>query len=234
MVSLGEETEGPGEPRRSNIIKEDLPPVTSSPKRLLGIVSTASTVGVLALFAAPASAGAAAVSLSACDSASLSQPFTPWADFNSYKLAPGGDFETSAAGWSLSGGATPVTGSETYGVSGSVGDSSLSLPDGASASSPTTCVNAAYPSFRFFARSDQPGASVGVSVVYSGAFGTVVIPVGVVYPDSDWQPTLPMLTGSAIPGAVNGGTAAVSLRFTVTGGTAQIDDVYVDPVRRCC
>ena len=27
------------------------------------------------------------------------------------------------------------------------------------------------------------------------------------------------------------GTTSVSLKFTVTGGTAQIDDVFVDPIK---
>jgi hypothetical protein len=40
-----------------------------------------------------------------------------------------------------------------------------------------------------------------------------------------------MLTGSAIPGALNGGTANVQLQFTASGGSAQVDDVEVDPFR---
>ena len=43
-----------------------------------------------------------------------------------------------------------------------------------------------------------------------------------------------MLTGSAVTGALGGGTANVSLRFAAHGGTAQVDDVYVDPAGRCC
>jgi hypothetical protein len=43
-----------------------------------------------------------------------------------------------------------------------------------------------------------------------------------------------MLTGSAIPGLLSGGDANVSLRFTASGGTVQIDDAYVDPHGRCC
>jgi hypothetical protein len=38
-----------------------------------------------------------------------------------------------------------------------------------------------------------------------------------------------MTTLSPIPGALNGGTANVSLQFTELSGSAQIDDVYVDP-----
>lgn len=169
--------------------------------------------------------------LNACDNSALSQPFTPWADFDYYKLAPGGDFEGALSGWTLSGGAGQGDVSESDGVTGSVGSSSLSLPDGANAVSPATCVNAAYPTFRFFVRGDTPGTFVTESVIYQSAWGSVTIPVGTVPVTGSWEPTPPMLTGSAIPGALNGGTANVRLQFTASGGAAQVDDVYVDPYR---
>jgi hypothetical protein len=208
--------------------------MTVTARRWLRIAISTLALSVPALAALPVSASQAdVVSVSACDGASLTQPFTPWADFDYYKLAPGGDFEGSSSSWSLSGGAQQVSGSESYGVTGSVGSSSLTLPVGAAAQSPSTCVNAAYPSFRFFVRaSDGNGAVVGVQAVYQDVSGnTVVIPVGVAVAGSNWAPTPPMLTGSAIPGAVNGGTAYVSLRFTAIAGDAQIDDVEVDPFR---
>jgi hypothetical protein len=183
--------------------------------------------------ALPASAAhAALVSVSACDNSALSQPFSPWADFNSYKLAPGGDFEGSLAGWSLQGDAQQVNANEPYDVTGSVGSSSLSLSRGAVATSPPTCVNAAYPTFRFFARTDTPGSTVAVSVVYNTWLGQVTIPVGVVALSGDWAPTLPMTTLSAVTGALMGGSANVQLRFTALTGTSQIDDVFVDPWHR--
>jgi hypothetical protein len=203
-------------------------------KRLAGVLTGASALSALALVVVPVSAQADLVSVNACDNSALSQPFTPWADPSSYKLAPGGDFEHGAAGWSLTGGAARAGGSESFAVTGTAGSSSLSLPDGSSAVSPPTCVNAAYPTFRVFARSDDPGAVVEVSVVYSTVFGTATIPVGTLVSSSSWQPTLPMLTGSAIGGLLSGGTANVSLRFVAYGGTTQIDDVYVDPHSRCC
>ncbi len=196
--------------------------------RLLGPLSLLSALGALALAAPLAHAGV--LSLGACDNSSLSQPFAPWADFEQYKLAPGGDFEGSLAGWSLQGGAQQVGGSETFAVAGP-GASSLSLPAGATAVSPPTCVNAAYPAFRFFARSDTPGVVVLISARYSTVLGTITIPVGGVTPGTGWQPTLPLLTGSAVPGAVSGGTAEIELQFTAVGGGAQIDDVFVDPFR---
>jgi hypothetical protein len=205
--------------------------LTGTVRRLAGTVSASFACSALGIAALPVSAHAALVSLNACDNSALSQPFTPWADSDYYKLAPGGDFEGSLGGWSLSGGAGQGAGSESYGVTGSVGSSSLSLPAGSNAVSPATCVNAAYPTFRFFVRSDTPGTLVTESVIYQTAVGPVTIPVGTVPATDSWQPTPPMLTASAIPGALNGGTANVQLQFTASGGSAQVDDVEVDPYR---
>jgi hypothetical protein len=181
------------------------------------------------------SAQASLVAINQCDNSTLSQPFSQWADTSYYKLAPGADFEGGLAGWSLQGGAAQGSGSESYGVSGSVGASSLTLPAGAVATSPGTCVNAAYPDFRLFTRTDTPGSTVTVTVLFSSPLlGTATIPVGVVTPTSDWQPTLPLATASAIPGLLHGGTANISLQFTASGGAVQVDDVYVDPKGRCC
>jgi len=201
----------------------------SLPRRVRGVAaSVAVSAAALGSFAA-SQAQANVVALSACNGAAFTQPFLPWADPSSYELAPGGDFEGSLAGWSLSPGAAVVPGSEPAGVTGSVGSSSLAVGAGASAQSPTTCVDAAYPTFRFFARTDTPGSLLGVSAIYPGLLGPVVIPVGVVAPGTSWTPTAPMLTGSAIGGLLSNGTAPVALRFTSLSGTSQIDDVFVDP-----
>jgi hypothetical protein len=175
------------------------------------------------------SAQAALVSTGACNEAALSQPFLRWGDSSSYELVPGGDFEGSLAGWSLSGGAARVSGSEPYGVTGSVGAYSLALPAGASAQSPFVCVNASYPTFRFFARNQTLLSTVLVQVVYQTPLGLVALPLGAVAASGEWEPTLPMLTGSLVGAALSGGTAQVALRFTALTGSSRIDDVFVDP-----
>jgi hypothetical protein len=182
---------------------------------LATLISTAALVG-----GAPAHANL--LNLTTCDNSTLSQPFLQWGDSDYYKLAPGGD--GSLTGWSLHGGAQQVAGGEPWNVSGSAYNS-LSLPAGGVATSPQTCVNAAYPSFRFFSVAGTPGSSAMVSVVYYG----VSIPVGIVTPDTSWAPTVPMSTLSAIPGLLNGGNANVRLQFTGMTGSVQIDDVFVDP-----
>jgi hypothetical protein len=195
------------------------------------VVLLAGLLAGIAFAALPVtSARADVISTSACDNSVLTQPFLRWLDIEQYKLAPAGSFEGGATGWSLSGGARVVSGSEPYGVTGSVGSSSLYLPAGATAQSPFTCVNAAYPTLRFFGRNGGLLSSVAVQVVYKSPLGgQLVIPVGIVAVSGSWKPTLPMTTLSAVPGALNGGTAQVALRFAALTGASQVDDVFVDP-----
>ena len=196
--------------------------------RLVGAV--VSVLGIAALSGAPARA--ALITTDACDSAALTQPFSPWGDTNSYKLVAGGSFENGAPGWTLSHGASIVSGSEPYAAAGSAGASSLNLPAGASVTSPFTCVNAAYPTFRFFGRNNGLLSTVLVSVVYRvPLLGQVAVPVGPVALNGTWHPSLPMLTASVVTGLLNGGTTQMAVRFTALTGDSQIDDVFVDP--RC-
>jgi hypothetical protein len=67
--------------------------------------------------------------------------------------------------------------------------------------------------------------AIAVSVVYHD----LVLPAGIASAGGGWEPTLPMVTWSAIPGALAGGTATVSLLLTGLSGQPVIDDVYVDP-----
>ena len=191
--------------------------------RLAGLAAVASVATLVSSGSAQASLLSNFVRIDSCDGATLTQPFAPWLDRDFYKLAPGGD--GSLAGWSLSRGAQQVSGGEPWNVSGSAYNS-LSVPAAGSAVSPTTCVDAAYPTFRFFV-TGTPGSSAAVSVLFNG----LTIPVGVVGPGTNWSPTLPMTTLSAIPGLVDGGSADIQLQFTGLTGSVQVDDVYVDPMR---
>lgn len=195
-----------------------------------GIAAAVATGGVL-LLALPGAANASLLGLGgSCPAPTLTQPFLQWGDANNYVLAPGGDFEGPLAGWSLSGGASRMDGSETYGVTGNVGSYSLSLPAGAVAVSPPLCVTSAYPDFRLFLKSAASSSSVRVEVVYQGLLGLVS---GLLTPSSGlsggttWQPSPQLSTSSTIPTLL--GTAMLQIRFTGLTGTSQLDDVYVDP-----
>ena len=194
--------------------------------RLVGAVIAA--LGIAVLSGAPARA--ALINTDACDNATLTQPFSQWNDTNEYKLIPGGSFENGASGWTLSHGASIVSGSEPFGATGSVGASSVHLPAGASVTSPFTCVDAAYPTFRFFARNNGLLSTVLVSVVYKPLLGIpIAVPVGTVLLSPSWSPSAPMLTVSVLTGLLHGGTAPMAVRFTAVTGSSQIDDVFVDP-----
>jgi hypothetical protein len=180
--------------------------------------------GVAASLVAPvAAAQADVVDLNPCNGAALSQAFAPWADPAFYELAPGGDFERPA--WTLSGGAQLASGSEPYAATGTLGDRSLSLPAGSSAQSASTCVDAAYPTIRFFLAGS---GSVAVTVVD----GNLESPAGVAVASGNWMPSPVMLTSSAVVGAAAGGTAQVSLRLTALSGNPVVDDVFIDPWSR--
>jgi hypothetical protein len=197
--------------------------------RLVGAVVSA--LGIAVLSGAPAKA--ALISTDACDNATLSQPFSQFNDSNEYKLVPGGSFESAKSGWTLGRGARIVSGSEPFGATGSVGASSVYLPAGASVTSPFTCVDAAYPTFRFFARNNGLLSTVVVSVVYKPLLGIpIAVPVGTVALSTKWNPSAPMLTASFLTALLHGGTIPMAIRFTALTGTSQIDDVFVDPHMR--
>jgi hypothetical protein len=185
--------------------------------------------GLLALLA-PASAQAAAVAK--CESQTLSEPFLKWGDTSSYSLAPGGDFEGQSSAWTLSGGAQRVSGSEPYAVTGTLGSSSLSLPAGAQAQSPFTCVEPNDRTFRLFARSEGAEASVRVSVVFQTTLGNIALPVGKLSARESWEPTSTFHTGVLLGALLTEGSVHVALRFTALSGKARIDDVFIDPRMR--
>lgn len=196
----------------------------SAVRRLLGGLAISAALGAAGTVALPVSAvQASVINLRACSVAPLSQPFARWLDPAWYELAPGGDFET--ASWSLTGGAKRVPGSEPFAATGTLGSWSVSLPAGASAQSPPTCVDAAYPTVRFFTSGT---GLLAVSVVY----GNLTLPAGVAVVTGGWAPTLPMLTSSALVALTSDGSAQVSVRITSLLGDVRVDDVFVDPWNR--
>lgn len=199
----------------------------NSARRLIATLSIVCGVGAAGLLAPTISAARAnTVSrkplgvLNTCTPSALSQPFAPWLDFSYYELVPGGHFESAT--WTLTGGAKRVPGGEPFAVTGRRGSFSLSLPPASSAQSPQTCVDATYPTIRFFIAGTGLAA---VSVVDRG----LVIPAGLVVAGGKWAPTPVMLTLSPVLGVLSGGSAQVSVRLTGLSGRPRIDDVFVDP-----
>ena len=161
-----------------------------------------------------------------CEERPFARVFEPWNDRRLYTLAPGGDFETAAEGWTLDGGIVAAD-SSPFVLGEALGASSLELPAGASAVTPPICVERGFPSFRLVARSvsaDQ--AVVKVEVVFADGR---VKKAGRLKPAADWAVTRKLSLAQGRFRVRRGESALVQLRFAVTTGTARLDDVYVDP-----
>jgi hypothetical protein len=163
----------------------------------------------------------------ACEDRVLSPVFEPWHDRALYTLAPGGDFETAAEGWTLSGPATIAAESAPFVLGAALGAGSLELAAGAAAVSPTICVKRGLPAFRFVARSASAEQGVvRVEVVYASG---KVRKTGRVKPGAEWAPTRKLSLAQGRFKAKRRGSALIQLRFVATAGTVRMDDVYVDP-----
>jgi hypothetical protein len=206
------------------------PAARTAKNLMIGVVVMA------ALAMAMASAGRSGLigtgSASYCDP-TASHAFAPWGDTAAYALAPGGSFESGVPAWSLSGGAKIVSGNEPFFLHGAKDKSSLLLPAGSSATSPTMCFALGDWHTRFLMKNvGSAGGSLRVSVVVPSLLGGLltVLDGGTVTGSGTWQPSPRMgLLLSNVTSLI--GTRAVAFRFTPVGRGAayQIDDVYLDP-----
>ena len=173
-----------------------------------------------------ASAGGSLLGLNN-DCGSTSQPFAPFGDYRNYTFGANGGLENGATGWSLSG-ARVVSGNESFYVHSRSDANSLSLPTGSTAYTPRLCMGTTSTVMRYFVKGSSDG-SVRVEVVLRGLLGQVlgVFQVSRVSTGSSWQAGPPVLNLDSLLGLL--GVSSVQLKFTTLSGTAQIDDVYVDP-----
>jgi hypothetical protein len=192
-------------------------------------------LAALALAAMPAAASADGLSglLDSCPARTTEQPFARWLDNSKYVLVSGGTFEGSLDGWTLSGGAKVVAGSESFAAHGAGEKLALSLPSGSSVTTPSTCVAVLDPTLRYFAANDGGLLSLlRVDVLYHPpGGGTLTLPLGVNVGGKAWAPSLPVVVGADLLGLLTGGQASVQFRFSPAGLGAKwrIDDVYLDP-----
>jgi hypothetical protein len=160
------------------------------------------------------------------------QVFAPWGDSRSYYLAPNGGLESGATGWTLSGGATVVSGNQPFFKSGS---HSLSLPSGSRALSPATCIGPYALSLRMFG-SDVNGRDGGahVRVLWYGLLNKLLgaTDYATFNPGSGWSPTASVNSsgGFNLLLPLLGSTSArIELTPVGSGSAWKVDDVYVDP-----
>ncbi len=206
-------------------------------KRTARLLVAAAAAAACMTLAPTASAGVLVQSAGNCAAQPLEQPFLRWLDPAQYTLLPGGTFEGSTSGWTLSG-ARVVSGNEPYYVHGNGEKKSLSLPPGSKATSAVICVGLGHPTMRFFAKSSGGTAlsTLKVDVLFELSTGHVMtLPIGVALAGAhrSWQPTLPMTVIANLLPLLPGQRTPVAFRFTPVGAaTWSIDDVYVDPKRR--
>jgi hypothetical protein len=218
------------------IAREDVN-VNSLTRRTRLIVAAAGCATAMLFVASPAAhAGLLVKSATNCTSPSLEKPFSRWYDNANYIKAPQGTFESGAADWSLKNAAI-TAGNESYGVAGDRGSHSLLIQPGGSALTPTVCVGLDRPTLRFFAKSSAGLLSLStmaVSVRFETSLGLVAeLPVGVVLPNTKWQPSLPMPILVNLLPLLPGQMTPVQFRFIPVGSASwSIDDVYVDPKAR--
>jgi hypothetical protein len=195
--------------------------------------------GLTAMALPTNAAGAATTAPSSCPSPALLQAYKAFGDARWYELAPGASFEAGAAAWTLKTGAKVVAGNEPWYLNKLTDTWSLSLPPGASATSPAMCVDIDYPTFRLPVRAYDPN-------------GATDLDIEVRYPDagdSSWKKVRTesgkLHEGWRVtsdidlkPDTYSGqaGQRRVDLRFSARGKTGapgwRIDDVYVDPRMR--
>lgn len=177
-----------------------------------------------------------ATAAQACSYTGAKQVFGPWGDQHSYVLAPDGGFEAGGAGWALAGGASTVAGNESFYLNGAGDSSSLSLPAGSAAVSPSICMSIDTPIIRLVARNTgdtSSGLRVEATYTLLGLVHTKAI--STVYAGPAWAPTqqlstvlsLSTIVGTLIPSSIQVRIAPVG-----SGGQWQVDDLYVDPFAR--
>lgn len=192
-------------------------------------------VGLGLACAAPATATTVAANPYGCVvDHRLSTPFSQFGDTAFYALAPAGNFETAARGWTLTGGSV-VSGNQPFKI-GAPGTSSLRLAGGGVAVSAPMCIDSTYPHFRVFARNlGNLKSPLKAEVLYLDAKGAVRATASgtVTAAGTAWFPTDSLKIGLTFNTAVAAGAAPVAFRFTAGKDSAwQIDDVYVDPYAR--
>lgn len=211
------------------------------PLRKGSAVRLGALAAATAAIAVPSSAQAASLSQNlTCTAQTVSSPLAIFGDLASYWLAPGGDFETGAAGWSLSN-ASVVAGNETFKVV--PGTKSLKIGGGGlsnlgQATSPEFCVDPTHPTFRFLVKSSAPTALLNTYVNFKSATGVqLTVPAKLnTFTFGAWTLAASQPLATTIPSVFLGTGTTASLTFKLTtstlGSSVNIDDVLVDPYRR--
>jgi hypothetical protein len=186
----------------------------------------AMTAVALLAFLIPGQASADQSTTASCPTPVVSQALLSWGDSAWYTPAPGVLPDSfTAAGWTLSGGATVISATLADGQTGLV----LDLPAGASATSPTVCVEAGEPTARMITQVVGTGASNNAASFYVTDVGSNKLTGGQpVNADTQWAESRPV--------NVFRGNGAADVNLTLVSneksGDVQVYDLYIDPHMR--
>jgi hypothetical protein len=155
------------------------------------------------------------------------QAFARFGDPRYYNFAPNGGLEFGSYGWALSGGASVVHGNESYYLHSTSDSHSLLLQGGATVTTPLMCMGTSSTVIRFVSKGS---GDLRVQVVERNLLGAVIGVLDWTTVDGTpmWQPSPTVVNLNCLLGLL--GATSVQLRFTAVGGSAQVDDVYVDPL----
>lgn len=206
-----------------------------------------------ALLAPTLASAATTTTATACPVQATTKAFAAYGDQADYSLAPNGNFENGATGWTLKNSSVVTGQGSLLGLAANVlngllgGKKSMSigsnfLPGSATITSPPFCVDSTHPYFRYMLKANGPVGNLTTSIKYTAADGsskTVEVPSlsKTTLLPSQWKASELNPLAVNIPLLQNGGTTAtVQLVFTsaisVLGAGYQIDNVLIDPYRR--
>lgn len=179
-----------------------------------------------------------AASAESCTDPDAAPLLSSFGDDDLYAPAPGGDFDGTAAGWQLDGGAYVGAADGGLNVLG-MSTGALALPVGASAVSPTFCVDERYPHLRlaFAQESLDEDADVRVEVIYPGLAKDNVHKVKDLKAKHGrgWQLS-ERVKLDPTRGLKRGGWRLIAIRLSVENGKpgtrVRVDDVLIDPKAR--
>lgn len=186
---------------------------------------------LMALLTTYSFAAYSASAQAACSYPEAEQVFAPWKDKGWYQLAPDGGLAEGGNGWTLEGGAQLVADPGARSHEGVQEETAVSLPFGATATSPPVCVDPTTPDFRFMMRNvGNKDGKVRVTVTYENTAKVTKARNADVHADgTEWLPTPPLKLDTD-------GEAERVARITFTAKDSKsnylVDDLYVDPFAR--
>jgi len=204
-------------------------------RRLTRAVATITSLCAIGLGASVVGAGtASAALLDSCPARATSSPFSSWGDDGTYYAVTDGGFESGGTDWTLSD-ATIANDNESFYVNSPTDTQSLSLPVGATANSPSTCVDLGEDTIRLFVKSSGDADSIlHIRASVEDPLTGLVLSLGYDIHGTgtgDWSPTDPIIIPNLLGGLLFTGRLTLEFSTRGTPATWNVDDVYVDPFK---